>query len=185
MKGPQNTLFHRVRKAGLLDATMERFRAGETLAAVAAWLTDQGITADIAQTHRFKKGHYDDWTFQKAGIDIKSEDTNDINLATIKRLSVILHQECQGLSGGAETARFVQTFARFHEILMSRKADFRAENEVRRKIAMKIIDMLDSEERLAKVKDADSQAKAEGLEARIANISERIWGDVFGLGKAA
>ncbi len=98
MKGPQNTLFHRVSKAGLLDSTMERFRAGETLAAVAAWLTEQGIQTDIAQTHRFKKGHYDDWTFEKAGIDIKSEDTNDINLDTIKRLSVILNQELSQLS---------------------------------------------------------------------------------------
>jgi hypothetical protein len=53
MKGPQNTLFHRVSKAGLLDSTMERFRAGETLAAVAAWLNEQGIQTDIAQTHRF------------------------------------------------------------------------------------------------------------------------------------
>jgi len=180
MKGPQNTLFHRVSKAGLLDSTMERFRAGETLAAVAAWLTEQGIQTDIAQTHRFKKGHYDDWTFEKAGIDIKSEDTNDINLDTIKRLSVILNQESRGLSGGAEISRFVQTFARFHEILMSRKSDMRAEHDARRKMAMRILDMLDSEERLAKVKEADSQARAEGLEARIANISERIWGDVFG-----
>jgi polyhydroxyalkanoate synthesis regulator phasin len=56
----------------------------------------------------------------------------------------------------------------------------RAEHDARRKMAMRILDMLDSEERLAKVKDADSQARAEGLEARIANISERIWGDVFG-----
>jgi len=139
MKGPQNTLFHRVSKAGLLDSTMERFRAGETLAAVAAWLTEQGIQTDIAQTHRFKKGHYDDWTFEKAGIDIKSEDTNDINLDTIKRLSVILNQESRGLSGGAEISRFVQTFARFHEILMSRKSDMRAEHDARRKMAMRIL----------------------------------------------
>lgn len=179
MKGPQNTLFHRVSKAGLLDAAMERFRAGETLASVAAWLTEQGVSADIAQTHRFKKGHYDDWAFEKAGIEVKADDNADINLDTIKRLSVRLNQESRGLSDMAEISRFVQTFARFHEILMSRKADMRAEHDARRKMAMRILDMLDSEERLAKVKEADSQARAEGLEARIANISERIWGDVF------
>lgn len=179
MKGPGNSLFHRVTEAGLMDATMERFRAGETLASVAAWLTEQGITADIAQTHRFKRSHYDDWMMEKAGIEVKPEEAGDVNLDTIKRLSVILNREARGLSGMNEISRFVQTFARFHEILMSRKADMRAEHDARRKMAMRILDMLDNEERLAKVKEADSQARAEGLEARIANISERIWGDVF------
>ena len=164
---------------------MERLRAGETFAATAAWLVSQGVHADIAQVYRLKKGHFDEWMMGKAGIEIDPSDASDLNLDTIKRLSVILNREVRGLNGMNEIGRFVQTFGKFHEILMSRKADFRAEHGERRKMAMKILDMLDSEERLAKVKDADSQAKAEGLEARIANISERIWGDVFGLGKAA
>ena len=179
MKGNTNTLFHRTSDAGLLDATMERFRAGETLASIAAWLVDQGVHADIAQVHRLKKGHFDEWMMGKAGIEIDPNDAADLNLDTIRRLSVMLNREVRGLNGMNEIGRFVQTFGKFHEILMSRKADMRAEHDARRKMAMRILDMLDSEERLAKVKEADSQARAEGLEARIANISERIWGDVF------
>jgi hypothetical protein len=180
MKGPSNSLFHRVSTAGLLDETMQRFRAKQTLKDIADWLGEQGIQTDIATTHRLKKNHFDEWLLTKAGIEIDPSKGEDLNLDTIRRLSVLLNREVRGLSDMAEISRFVQTYAKFNEILMSRKADARAEHDARRKMAMRILDMLDSEERLAKVKDADSQARAEGLEARIANISERIWGDVFG-----
>lgn len=179
MKTHGGGLHQRITEAGLIDDVMERFRAGGTLIEISKWLTDQGVEANVTALHRFKRAHYDDYLMTKAGIEINPEDTTDINLETIKRLAVIFNREVRGLSGMADVNRFVGAFARYHEILMSRKADMRAEHDARRKMAMRILDMLDSEERLAKVKEADSQARAEGLEARIANISERIWGDVF------
>jgi len=122
MKGPSNSLFHRVSTAGLLDETMQRFRAKQTLKDIADWLGEQGIQTDIATTHRLKKNHFDEWLLTKAGIEIDPSKGEDLNLDTIRRLSVLLNREVRGLSDMAEISRFVQTYAKFNEILMSRKA---------------------------------------------------------------
>ena len=179
MKTHGGGLHQRITEAGLIDEVMERFRAGGTLIEISKWLTDQGVEANVTALHRFKRAHYDDYLMTKAGIEINPEDTTDINLETIKRLAVIFNREVRGLSGMADVNRFVGAFARYHEILMSRKADMRAEHDAKRKLAMRIIDLLDNDERLQKAKDTSDEAKAEGLEARIAALSEHIWPGIW------
>lgn len=179
MKTHGGGLHQRITEAGLIDEVMERFRAGGTLIEISKWLTDQGVEANVTALHRFKRAHYDDYLMTKAGIEINPEDTTDINLETIKRLAVIFNREVRGLSGMADVNRFVGAFARYHEILMSRKADMRAEHDAKRKLAMRIIDLLDNDERLQKAKDTSNEAKAEGLEARIAALSEHIWPGIW------
>lgn len=179
MKTHGGGLHQRITEAGLIDDVMERFRAGGTLIEISKWLTDQGVEANVTALHRFKRAHYDDYLMTKAGIEINPEDTTDINLETIKRLAVIFNREVRGLSGMADVNRFVGAFARYHEILMSRKADMRAEHDAKRKLAMRIIDLLDNDERLQKAKDTSNEAKAEGLEARIAALSEHIWPGIW------
>lgn len=179
MKTHGGGLHQRITEAGLMDEVMERFRAGGTLIEISKWLTDQGVEANVTALHRFKRAHYDDYLMTKAGIEINPEDTTDINLETIKRLAVIFNREVRGLSGMADVNRFVGAFARYHEILMSRKADMRAEHDAKRKLAMRIIDLLDNDERLQKAKDTSNEAKAEGLEARIAALSEHIWPGIW------
>lgn len=179
MKTHGGGLHQRITEAGLIDDVMERFRAGGTLIEISKWLTDQGVEANVTALHRFKRAHYDDYLMTKAGIEINPEDTTDINLETIKRLAVIFNREVRGLSGMADVNRFVGAFARYHEILMSRKADIRAEHDAKRKLAMRIIDLLDNDERLQKAKDTSNEAKAEGLEARIAALSEHIWPGIW------
>lgn len=179
MKTHGGGLHQRITEANLMDEVMERFRAGGTLIEISKWLTDQGVEANVTALHRFKRAHYDDYLMTKAGIEINPEDTTDINLETIKRLAVIFNREVRGLSGMADVNRFVGAFARYHEILMSRKADMRAEHDAKRKLAMRIIDLLDNDERLQKAKDTSNEAKAEGLEARIAALSEHIWPGIW------
>jgi hypothetical protein len=58
----------------------------------------------------------------------------------------------------------------------------RADMEQMRKMGMALIDLLESPENIAKLQQADSEAKAKGLQYRLAALCETVWGD---LGKAA
>lgn len=179
MISKEGTLWSKLQAAGLVDDVMTRLRGQASLRDVAAWLQEQGIATTFHAVKRIKDKHFDDWLLRKVGVDSIPEETHDINLDTIRRLGVMLNRECRGLSGMAEIARFVPVFEKYHSILMTRKADFRAEEKERRQLAMRVVDLLDNEDRLAKAKQLNNDMRKDGLEARITEIARVVWGDAL------
>jgi hypothetical protein len=166
------------------DEFFQRAANGETLRETSDWLETKNISASLTAINKLRISGLFRWKMAQTDksdlpldvtVDERDEDT--LNL-----ISKGIHNLATQAATQKEFRDLVQTFKDYIAAKTSIRTEMRADMEQMRKMGMALIDLLESPENIAKLQQADSEAKAKGLQYRLAALCESVWGD---LGKAA
>jgi hypothetical protein len=166
------------------DEFYQRAANGETLRETSDWLDSKGITVSLVAINKLRHQGLFRWKMAQTGksdlpmdISVDERDEDTLNL-----ISKGIHNLATQAATQKEFRDLVQTFKDYIAAKTSIRTEMRADMEQMRKMGMALIDLLESPENIAKLQQADSEAKAKGLQYRLAALCESVWGD---LGKAA
>jgi hypothetical protein len=162
----------------------QRAANGETLREVNEWLETKGVHVSLSAVAKLRESGLFRWKMQQTGkSDIPMDvSTDERDADTIDLISRGIHNLATQAATQKEFRDLVQTFKDYITAKTAIRTEMRADMEQMRKMGMALIDLLESPENIAKLQQADSEAKAKGLQYRLAALCETVWGD---LGKAA
>lgn len=166
------------------DEFFQRAANGETLRETSDWLETKNISASLTAINKLRISGLFRWKMAQTGksdlpVDISVDERDE---DTLNLISKGIHNLATQAATQKEFRDLVQTFKDYIAAKTSIRTEMRADMEQMRKMGMALIDLLESPENIAKLQQADSEAKAKGLQYRLATLCETVWGD---LGKAA
>jgi hypothetical protein len=161
------------------DEFFQRAANGETLRETSDWLETKNITASLTAINKLRISGLFRWKMAQTGrsdlpmdISVDERDEDTLNL-----ISKGIHNLATQAATQKEFRDLVQTFKDYIAAKTSIRTEMRADMEQMRKMGMALIDLLESPENIAKLQQADSEAKAKGLQYRLAALCESVWGD--------
>jgi hypothetical protein len=175
----RHSLLARLRAVGIEDAVMAALEAGQTLRAVHDIITARGIDTTLPAIHDLKTRHLAAWVSRRVMADARQEGVDAETLPEAVRLLLLakVGRVAVEATGADQIKTAVAVWAEWMRAAVADRADARAEWESRRKVAMKIEELLANEDKLAAVRDAHATAAAYGTEARLKAIVLSLWGN--------
>lgn len=193
-RGPDG-LYGRLRDAGVLGQVMDALKRGGTFKQVAELCGKLGHPAEIGQVYRLNQRCRIEWEeaeFRERALESHVEGAGDADTTIevlIDRMMVAKLAAAVGEIDGLEAlATAMPLWTAWKRMRTGERAETRAERteertfkEVSRQVAVKFLDMLNSEDMAAKLRAVRDGAAAEGggIEAQVAAIQNHLWGDLF------
>jgi hypothetical protein len=193
-RGPQG-LYAKLRKAGLLDQVAEAIKRGDTLQHVADYCTRLGFQAGPTHIFRIRQRLKIEWEeaqFRQAALDAHVDGATDDGTALevlIDRMMVAKFASMiEDAEGPDALATVMPLWTAWKRMRTAERAEARAERaeeraakEISKAVAVKFLDMLNSEDMAAKLRAVRDGAAADGggIEAQVSAIQNFLWGDLF------
>jgi len=193
-RGPSG-LYVKLRDAGVLDQVSEAIRRGDTLQQVADLCTGLGFPAGPTHIFRIRqriKVEWEESRFRQAAMDAHVDGATDDGTALevlIDRMMVARFASMiEDAEGPDALERVMPLWTAWKRMRTAERAEARAERaeeraakEISKAVAVKFLDMLNSEDMAAKLRAVRDGAAADGggIEAQVAAIQNHLWGDLF------
>jgi hypothetical protein len=169
-------LYGKLRDAGLLDEVTEAIRRGDTLQKVADYCTEKGVPANISNIYRIRQRLRVEWQevrFRQAAMDAHVNGATDDGTALevlIDRMMVAKFASMiEDAEGPDALERVMPLWTAWKRMRTAERAEARAERaeeraakEVSKAVAVKFLDMLNSEDMAAKLRAVRDGAAADG-----------------------
>jgi len=188
-------LYGKLKDAGLLDEVAEAIRKGETLQKVADFCTEKGFPATTSNIFRIRQRLKIEWEesrFRQAALDAHVDGATDDGTALevlIDRMMVARFASMiEDAEGPDALERVMPLWTAWKRMRTAERAEARAERaeeraakEVSKAVAVKFLDMLNSEDMAAKLRAVRDGAAADGggIEKQVEAIQNFLWGSLF------
>jgi len=199
-RGPHG-LYVKLRDAGVLDQVSEAIRRGDTLQQVADLCTSLGFPAGPTHIYRIRqrvKVEWEEAQFRKAAMDAHVDGATDDGTALevlIDRMMVAKFSTMiENAEGPDALEKIMPLWTAWKRMRTAERAEARAERaeeraakEVSKAVAVKFLDMLNSEDMAAKMRAVRDGAAADGggIEKQVEALQSFLWGNLFENNKAA
>lgn len=193
-RGPHG-LYVKLRDAGVLDQVSEAIRRGDTLQQVADLCTGLGFPAGPTHIYRIRqrvKVEWEEAQFRQAALDAHVDGATDDGTALevlIDRMMVAKFSTMiENAEGPDAMEKIMPLWTAWKRMRTAERAEARAERaeeraakEVSKAVAVKFLDMLNSEDMAAKLRAVRDGAAADGggIEKQVEAIQSFLWGDLF------
>jgi len=193
-RGPDG-LYGKLRDAGVLDQVMGALKRGDTLKQVAELCGKLGHPAEMGQIYRLNQRCRIEWQeaeFRERALDAHIEGAGDADTTIevlIDRMMVAKFASMiEDADGPNALATVMPLWTAWKRMRTAERAEARAERaeeraakEISKAVAVKFLDMLNSEDMAAKLRAVRDGATADGggIEAQVAAIQNHLWGDLF------
>jgi len=188
-------LYGKLYQAGLLGEVAELIRKGETLQKVADYCTEKGIPANTSNIYRIRQRLKIEWEearFRQAALDAHVDGAADDGTALEVLIDKMMVAKFAGMIEDAEgpdaLEKVMPLWTAWKRMRTAERAEARAERaeeraakEISKAVAVKFLDMLNSEDMAAKLRAVRDGAAADGggIEAQVSAIQNFLWGDLF------
>jgi hypothetical protein len=188
-------LYGKLHEAGLLGEVAELIRKGETLQKVADYCTEKGIPANTSNIYRIRQRLKIEWEearFRQAALDAHVDGAADDGTALEVLIDKMMVAKFAGMIEDAEgpdaLEKVMPLWTAWKRMRTAERAEARAERaeeraakEISKAVAVKFLDMLNSEDMAAKLRAVRDGAAADGggIEAQVSAIQSFLWGDLF------
>jgi len=199
-RGPHG-LYVKLRDAGVLDQVSEAIRRGDTLQQVADLCTSLGFPAGPTHIYRIRqrvKVEWEEAQFRKAAMDAHVDGATDDGTALevlIDRMMVAKFSTMiENAEGPDALEKIMPLWTAWKRMRTAERAEARAERaeeraakEVSKAVAVKFLDMINSEDMAAKLRAVRDGAAADGggIEKQVEALQSFLWGNLFENNKAA
>ena len=193
-RGPDG-LYGKLRDAGVLDQVMGALKRGDTLKQVAELCGKLGHPAETGQVYRLNQRCRIEWQeaeFRERALDAHIEGAGDADTTIevlIDRMMVAKFASMiEDADGPNALATVMPLWTAWKRMRTAERAEARAERaeeraakEVSKAVAVKFLDMLNSEDMAAKLRAVrdDAIVSGGGIEAQVSAIQNFLWGDLF------
>jgi len=193
-RGPAG-LYVKLRDAGVLDQVSEAIRRGDTLQQVADLCTGLGFPAGPTHIYRIRqriKVEWEEARFKQAALDAYVDGAADDGTAMETMIDRMMVAKFAGMIEDAEgpdaLEKVMPLWTAWKRMRTAERAEARAERaeeraakEISKAVAVKFLDMLNSEDMAAKLRAVRDGATADGggIEAQVSAIQNFLWGDLF------
>jgi hypothetical protein len=188
-------LYDKLRATGALGRIAESLKAGDTLKQVADLCGRLGHPAEVWQVYRIKQRIRIEWEeaeFRRKALEAHIDGANDAETTLevlIDRMMVARFASMiEDAEGPDALATVMPLWTAWKRMRTAERAEARAERaeeraakEISKAVAVKFLDMLNSEDMAAKLRAVRDGAAADGggIEAQVAAIQNHLWGDLF------
>jgi hypothetical protein len=188
-------LYGKLHQSGLLGEVAELIRKGETLQKIADYCTEKGIPANTSNIYRIRQRLKIEWQeaqFRQAALDAHVDGATDDGTALevlIDRMMVAKFSTMiENAEGPDALEKIMPLWTAWKRMRTAERAEARAERaeeraakEVSKAVAVKFLDMLNSEDMAAKLRAVRDGAAADGggIEKQVEAIQNFLWGDLF------
>jgi hypothetical protein len=193
-RGPEG-LYGKLRGAGVLDQVMGALKRGDTLKQVAELCGKLGHPAEMGQIYRLNQRCRIEWQeaeFRERALDAHIEGAGDADTTIEVLIDRIMVAKFAGMIEDAEgpdaLERVMPLWTAWKRMRTAERAEARAERaeeraakEVSKAVAVKFLDMLNSEDMAAKLRAVrdDAIVSGGGIEKQVEAIQNFLWGDLF------
>jgi hypothetical protein len=188
-------LYVKLREAGVLDQVAEAIKRGDTLQKVADLCASLGFPCTPVHVHRIRRRVRLEWEeaeFRRKAMEsfIDGAGDHDTALEVLidRTLTARFASMIEDAEGPDALERVMPLWTAWKRMRTAERAEARAERaeeraakEISKAVAVKFLDMLNSEDMAAKLRAVrdDAILSGGGIEAQVAAIQNHLWGDLF------